>query len=358
MCVDVDDGEPRPLDARLADAEHAERPIGIERHHAGAGRTARGATRDEHAARGSLGTRARGCRSAPRHAGYRAITSCTRRLNAKCLVVRTLPQVAAEDDARRARSHTQIDLADGLIRVHLAAAREQHETAARGPHDALQTLPGVLLQRSIGFRTAARLVVRFVQLDDVGAHLFSDAGSVVDRIQRALPAPRFDRTSSRVRPDDHRHAEALGVLAHLLELEEFEILSRRADIERVADRVRAQSDGILDRGIERRHRLVVFRDVRLAVELQDERDAAAVVLEVLLGQADAQRDRRVPPLDRQAALERRVDRRRIREEIRWSVLESLVERHHEQRAVPRAIVVEQAAQAHLLAETDREVVEA
>ena len=83
VSVNVDDGKSRPLDARLAHAQHADGSIRVERHHGHAGPTSRRASRDEHASRGSVRAPRPGCRSAPCHAGYRAITSCTRRVKAR-----------------------------------------------------------------------------------------------------------------------------------------------------------------------------------------------------------------------------------------------------------------------------------
>jgi hypothetical protein len=94
----------------------------------------------------------------------------------------------------------------------------------------------------------------------------------------------------RVGPHDERHAEPFGVLADPQVLGEVTFLARRADVERVAHRVRAQPDGLFDHGVHRRDRVGRGRDVGLAVELEHQRHFAGVLREELPGQADLQSD--------------------------------------------------------------------
>jgi hypothetical protein len=94
----------------------------------------------------------------------------------------------------------------------------------------------------------------------------------------------------RVRPYDERHPEPLGVLAHPQVLREVALLRGGADVEGVADGVRAEADRFLHRRVSRRERVYRGRDVGLAVELEDQRYLAGVVPVELPGQADLDGD--------------------------------------------------------------------
>ena len=70
---------------------------------------------------------------------------------------------------------------------------------------------------------------------------------------------------------------------------------------------------------------------------------------VLLGETDAERDRGVAAVDREAELVARVQGRGVREEVGRPVLQPLVEGQNHQRTVPRPVAVEQAPEPDPLA---------
>ena len=83
----------------------------------------------------------------------------------------------------------------------------------------------------------------------------------------------------------------------------------------------------------------------------------AVLLHVLLGQPDAEGDRRVPALEGEAELEVGVEGGRIVEEVGRPVLQPLVEGKDEQGPVGRTVTVEEPPQADPLSVADRKAVE-
>ena len=97
-------------------------------------------------------------------------------------------------------------------------------------------------------------------------------------------------------------AEAVEMLlqtgdAGALKLADLDFLPGRAHVERVADRVGTESNGVFDVRQHRRHRVSIVGDVGLAVQLEDERHAAGVLPHVFLGEARAEGDRRVAPFE-------------------------------------------------------------
>jgi hypothetical protein len=126
-----------------------------------------------------------------------------------------------------------------------------------------------------------------------------------------------------------RHPQPLAVLPDPSQPPDLGVLARRADVERVADRVRSQPDRVLHAGRERRHRIVVVGDVRLAVELQKKRDAPGVVAHVLLGQADPEGHGGILSFESQAEHEVGVEGLGVGEEVGRPVLQPLVQRQHQ-----------------------------
>src|SRR6185312_11732743 len=266
------------------------------------------------------------------------------------LIERTQPHVAAKHHAVGAGLHVELDLAQHRrVVVVLLAAGEQHHRAAGRTHHACAAGASVFLQLVVGPRHIGHVVVRLVQLDDVGTQLQRDAGSVILRVQRIRAALGVDGAAARIGPHDQRHAVALAILAHLLELAELVVLARRTHIHGVADRVGTEAHGILDRSKQRRGGLVVAGDIGLAVELEDQWHPAAVLAHVLLGQANAQRDGRKPPCRGELKLVARIDGRWVGKEIGGTMLQSLVKRQHQQAAVARPVAVQQPPQAGALA---------
>ena len=156
---------------------------------------------------------------------------------------------------------------------------------------------------------------------------------------------RVDRFAARVGPDDQRHAEAVAVLAHLAQLGEVLVLARRADVERVADRVGAEPHRVLDAGVAGGEGVGGGGDVGLAVDLEDQRHLAGVVGVVLGRHADLAGEGRVARLGGEAELVVGVLRRRVGEEVARAVLDALVDRQQHQGAVAGAELEEQAPQA-------------
>ena len=243
--------------------------------------------------------------------------------------------------------HVEADLAqDRLVVVLLDASGEEDHHPSRGAHDAAQPGGRGFLQRAVGLRATLVVLLGLVQLDDVGAQLLRHPRRVVLRVQRALSALGVDRAPARIGPHHERHAQPLAVLTYLLEIADTDVLARRADVERVAHRIGAQPHRVLDARALGRDRLAVVRDVRLSVELQDQRHAAAVLLHVLLGEPDPERDRGVLAFHGEAELEVGVEGRRVREEVGRAVLEALVEGQDEQGSVGRSVGVEQPPEPH------------
>ena len=263
-----------------------------------------------------------------------------------------LPDVAAVDHARAARLHDVAGLAEQLVVVDLRAARE-HDQRAPGRLDHLAH--GLLLgdlELVVGRGRELVLLgveLRQVELDHVGAHLHRHPGGVVDRVEGVLAALLVERRAARVGPDHERHPVAVAVLAHALELVQVLVLARRADVERVADRVGAEPDRVLDRGVGGRERVVGGRHVGLAVDLEQQRHLAGVVGVVLLGEADLAGDRRVAGLGREPELVLGVLRGRVGEEVARAVLDPLVDRQQQQRPVAGPELEQQPAQAGALA---------
>jgi len=100
--------------------------------------------------------------------------------------------------------------------------------------------------------------------------------------------------------------------------------------------------------VARRERLVVGRDLGLAVELQDEGDLAGKRPEVFLREPDLERDGGKAALQRQPELELRVEALRIDEEVPRPVLEPLVNGEDHQAAVARPVFIEEAGEPRLL----------
>jgi hypothetical protein len=198
-----------------------------------------------------------------------------------------------------------------------------------------------------------RIQLRHVELDDVCAHLHRDAGRVVDRVEGVAATLLVDVASARVGPDHERHSEAVAVPAHLAELDEIVVLPRRSDIERVADRVGADPDAILDRRVAGRERLVGGRYFGLRVQLQQQGDLAGIVRVVLARHAVAAGDPGVAGLGGEPELIFGVFRGRVREEVAGAVLDALVDRQEEKCALAGAELVKQSPQARTLSGRER-----
>ncbi len=168
---------------------------------------------------------------------------------------------------------------------------------------------------------------------------------VVDRVEGVGAALGVDRFAARVGPDDQRHPEAVAVLAHLAQLGEVLVLARRADVERVADRVGAEPHRVLDAGVAAREGLGGGGDVGLAVDLEDQRHLAGVVGVVLARHADLAGEGRVAGLGGEPELVVGVLGGRVGEEVARAVLDPLVDRQQHQGAVARSELEQQAAQA-------------
>src|SRR6185295_6144403 len=205
-----------------------------------------------------------------------------------------LPHVAAVDDARAARLEHEPGLFQEPVVVDLRAAGEHHQRApCRGDAVADRILLGetALAVRSGGFLVLLGVDLRHVQLHHVGAHLHRHPGGVVDRVEGVATALFVDCGAAGVGPDDQRHAEAVAVAAHAAELDQVLVLARRADVERVADRVGAQPDRVLDLRVAGRQRLAGGGYLGFAVQLQDQRHLAGEVRVVLGREADLTGDR-------------------------------------------------------------------
>src|SRR4029078_3864507 len=83
--------------------------------------------------------------------------------------------------------------------------------------------------------------------------------------------------TTRVCPHYNWHPVSLGVLAHLVELQEVLVLPGRAYVQRVANSVGPQANRVLDGGVKRREGLGVGGDVGLTVDLQHQGDLARVL---------------------------------------------------------------------------------
>ena len=187
--------------------------------------------------------------------------------------------------------------------------------------------------------------LRHVELDDVGAHLHRHPRRVVDRVEGVGAALGVDGFAARVGPDDQRHPEAVAVLAHLAQLGEVLVLARRADVERVADRVGAEPHAVLDAGVAGGEGLGGGGDVGLAVDLEDQRHPAGVVGVVLLRHADLAGEGRVTGLGGEPELVVGVLGGGVGEEVARAVLDALVDRQQHQGSVARAELEQQPVQA-------------
>jgi hypothetical protein len=127
------------------------------------------------------------------------------------------------------------------------------------------------------------------------------------------------------------------------------VLARRADVEGVADRVGAEPDGVLDRGVGGRERVVGAWDVGLAVHLEDQWHLAGVVGVVLLGKPDLTGERRVAGLGREPELVLGVLGGGVREEVARPVLDPLVDREQEQGSLAGTELEQKPAQPRPLA---------
>jgi hypothetical protein len=235
-----------------------------------------------------------------------------------------LPDIASEDQSGRPRLHRLAGLLQHRLVAGLLAAGDQQQRPVRRPdHGVDRLLAGEL--RVVGRGDAAALLrVREVDLDHVGPELAGHPGGVVHGVEGVLPALGGHRRTPRVRPHDQRHPQPLGVLPDPPQLGVVGLGGRRADVERVADGVRAEAHGVLHARLGRRERGVVRRDVGLAVELEHQRDLAGEVPVELLGEPDLHGDAVEPALDGEPGDVARVARRRVGEEVPRTVLETLV----------------------------------
>jgi hypothetical protein len=191
-----------------------------------------------------------------------------------------------------------------------------------------------------------------VQLDEVRAQLLRHARRVVLRVEGPLAATGVDGPPPRIGPHHDRHAQPLAVLADLLEIADPHVFARRAHVQREADGVGAQPHRVLDARAEGRDGVAVVGDVGLAVELQDEGDPARVLLHVLVGQADPERDRGVVAFHGQAKLEVGIHGGGVRKEVGRPVFKSLIEGQDGQGAVARPVAVQHPPQPDPLAMRD------
>src|SRR5579859_458859 len=201
----------------------------------------------------------------------------------------TLPDVAPKDEASRAAIHSHTGLMDDIaFALHLAAA-EENERAASRLDDLCHGIFGGDLHGVVRLRSAGvllRIDSGHVDLHDVGAKLIGNTSSVVYGVEAIATALGIYRFAARICPHDDRHAEAVGVFAHLAELLEVVGLQRRADVEGVTDGVGAEAHGIFDGGSDGGDGLLIRGDLGLAIQLQDQRYVARILLHVLLSDAD------------------------------------------------------------------------
>src|SRR6266508_3183530 len=273
----------------------------------------------------------------------------------QALVVLPLPDVAAEDQAERARFHGHASLVQDLLVATALAAAEQHRGPDRG---ADHRVDGVLLTDRLGIgpvHALGRLGVGEVDLHDVGAELGRGAGRVVHGVEGVLAALLVDRAAPRVEPDHEREPETVGVAADLGERLEVGLLLGRAHVQGVADRVGAQPDRVLDVGVERRARSVGRRQLGAPVQLQQQGNLAGVVPEELLRVADLDGQAVEAALDRQLDDVARVARDRVVEEVARAVLETLVVGQEHGGAVLQAVLVQDPVQPRLLAGAEAEL---
>src|SRR2546428_328648 len=196
------------------------------------------------------------------------------------LAPRPLEGVAADDRSEAAAVADGADLVEdggGVLRL---AAREDHDAPpvegalhhvahalGEGRDRDTLLLVDLLRRRLLDVRR------RRLHLDDVRAQLAGNLRRVGDHVDRRL-AFLGDARASRVGPDDHGEALALGLVGQLADLAVHLVARRRGGIDGEADRAATEAEGIVGAAGDRRAWVAAAGEAVGVVELQDERDLA------------------------------------------------------------------------------------